>query len=209
MKKSNVAIFCRVSTKDQHNLRQINDLTDLANKQGWVIEEIITEYISGAKRNDQREGLNQILQLAAAGKIQKVVVTEISRIGRKVSEVINFIEQLAAFKVSIYIQNIGMETLLANGKENFMFKPILVTLAGFAEMERELLRERIKSGLQTAKRKGKTLGRPTGSAEQTDVLEKYPKVAKYLKQGFSIRKSAKLADVAPATVQKVKKALAA
>ena len=209
MEKSNVILFCRVSTNDQHNLRQINDLSALAKTQNWNIEEIISEYISGAKRNDQREGLNQVLQLAATGKIQKVVVTEISRIGRKVSEVIKFIEQLTAFGVSLYIQNIGMETLLPNGRENFMFKPILVTLAGFAEMERELLRERIKSGLETAKRKGKTLGRPTGSAEQTDVLEKYPNVTKYLKQGFSVRKAAKLSDVSPATVQKVKKALAA
>lgn len=209
MEKSNVVLFCRVSTNDQHNLRQINDLSTLANQQGWIIEEIITEYISGAKRNDQREELNKVLRMAAAGTIQKVVVTEISRIGRKVSEVIKIIEQLAAFKVSIYIQNIGMETLLPNGNENFMFKPILVTLAGFAEMERELLRERIKSGLETAKRKGVTLGRPEGSAEDIDVLEKYKPVVKYLKQDLSIRKVARLADVSPATVQKVKKAMMA
>jgi DNA invertase Pin-like site-specific DNA recombinase len=204
-----VALYCRVSTNDQHNLRQINDLSDLVKSQGWVIEEIITEYISGAKQNIEREGINQVLQLAAAGKIDKVVVTEISRLGRKVSQVIEIIEKMADYNVSIYIQNIGMETLLPNGKENIMFKPILVTLAGFAEMERELLRERIISGMKTAKRQGKNIGRPTGTAEQTDVLEKYPKVVKGLKLGLSIRGTADFANVSSPTVQKVKKAMMA
>jgi DNA invertase Pin-like site-specific DNA recombinase len=207
-----VAIFARVSTKDgrQDNGRQVNDLQTLCNTQGWTVAATVTETISGAKKNDQREGLQEVMRLAASGAISKVVVTEVSRLGRKVGEVIQTIEQLAALKVSIYIGNIGMETLLHDGKENFMFKPILVTLAGFAEMERELLRERILSGMETAKKKGKTFGRPTGSGESLDeVTTKYPVIVKHLKKGRSIRETAKLAGVAPATVQKVKKALAA
>jgi len=206
----NVALFTRVSTADQNTTRQLNDLRKTAEQQSWTITAEITETISGAKDNSEREGIAELLQLAAAGQIRKVVVTEVSRLGRKVSEVINLIEQLQAFGVSIFIANIGMETLLADGKVNFMFKPILVTLAGFAEMERELLKERIKSGMKAARKAGKRIGRPEGSSEQAaDVLDKYPLVVKQLQKGRSVREAAKLADVSPATVQKVKKAMLA
>ena len=119
------------------------------------------------------------------------------------------IEALAQAGVSIYVQNIGMETLLPDGKQNFMFKPILLTLIGFAEMERELMRERIKSGLATAVKKGKTLGRPEGTGESdTETLDKYPTITKAIRAGaLSVRKIAKLYDVSPNTVQKVKEAM--
>jgi len=202
-----VAIFARVSTTDQNTERQINDLRDLCANNGWTVSHIITEKISGAKSNTEREGVQQLFDLAQRRVIQKVVVTEISRIGRSVADGVQIIETLTAAGVSLYIQNIGMETLLAGGRVNFMFKPILLTLIGFAEMERELLRERIKSGLDTARRKGKKLGRPEGATETADdVLAKYPAVVRQIRSGLSVRKIAKLCDVSPNTVQKVKQA---
>ena len=99
-----------------------------------------------------------------------------------------------------------METLLSSGKENIVFKPILITLMGYAEMERELTRERILSGLDEARRKGKKLGRPKGSViDKTHLLEKHKKVVKELKTGMSIRKTAKICAVSVFTVQKVKR----
>jgi DNA invertase Pin-like site-specific DNA recombinase len=90
-----------------------------------------------------------------------------------------------------------------------MFKPILLTLVGFAEMERELLRERIRSGLETAKRAGKKLGRPSGIVQTTDdVLAKYPAVVRQLRSGQSVRNAAKICAVSPNTVQRVKMAMA-
>lgn len=203
------AIFARVSTADkQTTTRQVNDLRDLCAKQSWTVVATITEHVSGVKKNSEREGVQQLFDLAQRRGINKVVVTEISRIGRNVSESVQIIDQLTASGVSLYIQNIGMETLLADGKPNFMFKPILLTLVGFAEMERELLRERIRSGLETAKRKGKKLGRPTGITQTTDdVLAKYPAVVRQLRSGQSIRNVAKICDVSPNTVQRVKLAI--
>ena len=75
--------------------------------------------------------------------VDKILITEISRLGRRVNDAISITEYLTKNNVSLYIQNIGMETILDNGKPNFMFKPILVTLASFAEMERDLLSKRI------------------------------------------------------------------
>ena len=159
------------------------------------------------RRNSEREGLQQLFDLARRRKIRKVIITEVSRIGRNVSEGVQIIENLTAAGVSIYIQNIGMETLLPDGRTNFMFKPILLTLIGFAEMERELLRERICSGLETARKNGKTLGRPKGGETNDDVLQKYPGIVRELRSGLSVRKVAKICDVSPNTVQKVKQAL--
>jgi DNA invertase Pin-like site-specific DNA recombinase len=207
-----VAIFARVSTTDKQTTeRQVNDLRDLCTAQGWTIVATITEQVSGAKSNDDRAGLQQVFDLAQRRQISKVIITEVSRIGRNVSEGVQIIDRLTACGVSLYIQNIGMETLLADGRPNFMFKPILLTLVGFAEMERELLRERIRSGLETAKRKGKKLGRPTGVVESSgDVLAKYPAVVRQIRSGaLSVRQVAKICDVSPNTVQKVKQALAA
>ena len=204
----NVAIFTRVSTNDQTTDRQTNDLRDLCAKQGWTITHTITETVSGAKRATDRAGIQQLFNLAKSKTIKKVVITEVSRIGRNVAEGVQIIEALAQAGVSLYVGNIGMETLLPDGKQNFMFKPILLTLIGFAEMERELMRERIKSGLATAKKKGKTLGRPEGKESDTETLDKYPTVTKAVRAGaLSIRKIAKLYDVSPNTVQKVKEAM--
>ena len=203
-----VAIFARVSTTDRQTTdRQINDLRDLCAKQSWTVAETITEHVSGAKSNTDRAGIQELFALAQRRAVQKVVVTEISRIGRNVAESVQIIETLTAAGVSLYIQNIGMETLLADGRANFMFKPILLTLVGFAEMERELLRERIKSGLDTARRKGKKLGRPAGATETADdILAKYPAVVRNIRTGLSVRKIAKICDVSAGTVQKVKEA---
>lgn len=205
----NVAIFTRVSKHNQSTDRQINDLRDLCASQGWNVAHVITETVSGAKTASHRAGLVELFDLAKQRKIKKVVITEVSRMGRNVADGVQIIEALTAAGVSIYVQNIGMETLLPDGRTNFMFKPILLTLMGFAEMERELLRERVKSGLETARKKGKVLGRRIGSHEtDTEVLEKYPLVTKALRVGsLSVRKIAKLYDVSPNTVQKVKQAL--
>jgi DNA invertase Pin-like site-specific DNA recombinase len=207
-----VAIFARVSTNDgrQSNDRQTSELNKLCRQNKWQVVETITEDISGAKDREQRAGLTKLIKLAQSGRIDKIVISEISRLGRKVSDGIKVIEEITEANVSIYIQNIGMETLLSDGKPNYMFKPILLTLMGFAEMEREQLRARVKSGLENARRKGKTLGRPKGSTQsERDLLRKYSGLKRDLESGLSIRKAAKLHDVSPTTVQKVKLAMEA
>ena len=207
-----VAIFARVSTTDgrQCNDRQTSELNNLCAQNSWQVVETITEDISGAKDREQRKGLSKLVTLAQSGRIDKIVISEISRLGRKVSDGIKVIEEITEANVSIYIQNIGMETLLSDGSPNYMFKPILLTLMGFAEMEREQLRVRVKSGLENARRKGKTLGRPKGSTQSNkDLLRKYSGLKKDLESGLSLRKAAKLHDVSPTTAQKVKRAIGA
>jgi DNA invertase Pin-like site-specific DNA recombinase len=200
------AIFVRVSTHKQNSDRQISDLRRLADRNGWQIVEVVSEQISGATQNSGRAGVQRLLQLAAAGSIDKVLITEISRLGRKVSEVTTLIDQLTNYKISVYVENLGFETLNAGGAKNSMFMPVLTVMASFAEAERETLRERILSGMKEAAAKGRKAGRPAGSTGEA-LAAKYPKVVRLLKDGHSIRNAAAIAGISPATVQKLAKEL--
>ena len=203
-----VAIFARVSTDAQSTARQISDLQTLCQTNGWTVAHTITEQISGAAATTQRAGIQELFDIATRRQVKKVVITEVSRIGRNVSEAVAIIDQLTAAGVSLYIQNIGLETLLPDGKPNFMFKPILLTLVGFAEMERDLLRERIKSGQAQARKAGKQIGRPKGTTTTPDdLLAKYPAVVKHLRRGYSVRTAAAVCRVSAGTVQRVKHVL--
>ena len=209
--KIRAAIFVRVSTKYQDSARQVDDLKQLCQKQGWKVTTIITEKISGSAKNSQRSGLKRLMELADNNKVDKVVVSEVSRLGRNTREVLEIIEALSNRKISLYIQNHNLETLTPSGKVNSMAKFMLTLLAEFARMERETLIERTISGQRRAwEVEGKQKGRPTGSTEDNSkVLYKYPEVVRHLKAGKSLRDVSARCGVAINTVRKVKKAMAA
>ena len=197
-------IFVRVSKKEQDYQRQVEDLRAVAQSQAVQVVAEISEKISGAKRNQDREGIQQLLELSRRGAIQKVLVSEVSRLGRSTVEVLQIVEELTQLGVSIYVQNFGIETL-KNGKRNPVAQFMFTLLAEFARLERETLRERILSGMDEARRQGVTIGRPVGATEEKAVfLKKYAAVARQLRAGLSVRKTAKLCDVAINTVRKVK-----
>lgn len=207
-----VAIFARVSKSDgrQNTDRQINDLNDLAKNRGWQVVETITEQISGATKTAKRPEVQKLFALAEAKVFEKVIVTEISRLGRNVSESLNLLERLTKAGISTYVQNISAETLSPDGTENPSTKMIMTTLSAFAEMERGLLRERIISGLETARKKGVKLGRREGSTESDEtILARYPKAARAIRDGLSVRRAAKVGDVSNSTIQKLKRILEA
>ena len=197
-------IFVRVSKKEQDYQRQVEDLRAVAQSQAVQVVAEIAEKISGARRNQDREGIQQLLALSRQGAIQKVLVSEVSRLGRSTLEVLQIVEELTQLGVSIYVQNFGLETL-KNGKRNPVAQFMFTLLAEFARLERETLRERILSGMDEARRQGVTIGRPVGATEEKAVfLKKYAAVARQLRAGLSVRKTAKLCAVAINTVRKVK-----
>jgi DNA invertase Pin-like site-specific DNA recombinase len=214
----NAAIFTRVSKQSQDFQRQISDLQAFADMKGYNVVKTISEKISGAKNNTDRKGLTELMALAKAGKINRVLVSEVSRLGRKTSEVLKTVEDLKALGISVYIHNHQLETINANGSSNSMAQMFLTLLAEFARMERETLIERINSGLDEAKRKGVKLGRRAGTTKDNEtLLKENKKVVEHLRAGkYSIREIAILCanpttkkPISTATVQKVKKALAA
>ncbi|SDY83116.1 recombinase family protein [Hymenobacter psychrophilus] len=161
-------IFVRVSKKEQDYQRQVEDLRAVAQSQAVQVVAEIAEKISGAKRNQDREGIQQLLELSRRGAIQKVLVSEVSCLGHSTVEVLQIVEELTQLSVSIYVQNFGIETL-KNGKRNPVAQFMFTLLAEFARLERETLRERILSGMDEARRQGVTIGRPVGAKEDKAV----------------------------------------
>ncbi len=197
-------IFVRVSKREQDYQRQIEDLRVVAQTQSLRIVAEIAEKVSGAKYNRERDGLRELMTMARNNEINKVLVQEVSRLGRSTVEVLNVLEELTKLQISVYVQNFGIETL-KNGRRNPIAQFMFTLLAEFARLERETLRERILSGMDEARRKGKHLGRPDGSTEDKEAfLKKYPSVVRNLRFGISARKTAKICDTSINTVRKVK-----
>lgn len=200
-----VAILVRVSTSKQETDRQVSDLGAFAESKGYELVETCKERVSGAASEDQRHGLRRVEELARSGAIEKVLVHEVSRLARKNSIAHAFVETLEELGVSLYWHQQGIETLLPNGKRNPAAAIMFALLAEMARAERETLSARIKSGLKEARRKGKTLGRPKGSEmSNSDFLGKHKDVCRLLRQGHSIRNTAKIAGKGVSTVQRVK-----
>lgn len=201
-----VAIVVRVSTSKQETDRQVTELEALAKSKGWAVVEVCKETVSGSANIEDRPALQRVLQLAAAGSIKKVLVHEVSRVARRPSVALTFVEMLEAHCVSLYWHAQAIETLLPNCKRNPAAAIMLALLSEMARAEKETLVDRIKSGLDEARRKGRKLGRPVGTrmTEQA-FLRKHSDIVKLLKAGQSVRHAAKIAGKAPSTVWQVKK----
>ncbi|WP_395740336.1 recombinase family protein [Prosthecobacter sp.] len=204
------AILVRVSTNKQETQRQKHELSAVPEAKGWEMVEVCEETVSGSADRDERPGLARIEELARAGKIKKVLVHEISRVARRPSVARSFVESLEQCGVSVYWHAHSIETLMASGKRNPAAAIMLALLAEMTRAEKETLVERIKSGLDEARRKGVKLGRPEGTTlEAKELVAKHPDIARALKAGQSVRNAAKITGKGASTVQPVKAALAA
>lgn len=207
-KQTPVAILVRVSTQRQETDRQISDLTAYADSKNYELVAVLTETISGKAGEEERHGLQQAIDLAREGKIKKVLVHEVSRIARRNSIAHKFVETLEEHKVSLYWHSQRIETLLPSGKRNPAASIMMAVMAEMARNEVEVLRERILSGLDEARRKGVRLGRKPGSKIQPqDLVKKHADVVRLLRQGQSIRHTAKIAGHAVSTIQRIKEAM--
>jgi DNA invertase Pin-like site-specific DNA recombinase len=146
-----VAIFARVSTDHQSYERQIADLTQYAKSRNLEVIEIITEKISGAKDNSEREGIIQLRALANQGKFDRILVTELSRLGRNAYQVATLIHEFTELGISIIVQSLGVETLSDEGKANPLIDLLIAVVNQFSSMERTFLIDRINSGLDRAR----------------------------------------------------------
>ncbi|UUW11318.1 recombinase family protein [Flavobacterium plurextorum] len=204
--KTPVAIFGRVSLDSMDFQRQINDLKKVADKFDYEVVSIITEKISGAKSNQERLGIQKLLEEAKQGKFKKVLCTEISRLGRSNTQTLCLLDELHHLGISIYFQDLNSETLNENGEVSFQTEILTNLLSLFSKNERQTLISRIRSGMQQARANNIHCGRPKNSHEEKKIfLSKYPKVITGLKRGYSIRECVKLYDVSLGTVAKVKK----
>jgi DNA invertase Pin-like site-specific DNA recombinase len=204
-----VVILVRVSTVKQETCRQVAELQAYAERQRYHVVEVCEETVSGRADDRQRHALRHVEELARSGKIQKVLVHEISRLARKNSVVHRFVESLEELGVSLYWHAQGIETLLPDGKRNPAAGIMLALLAEIARTEVETLRARINSGLAEARRKGVTLGRPKGTTMSRDAfLATHRDVLRQIRAGQSVRNAAKITGKSVSTVQRVRRELA-
>jgi DNA invertase Pin-like site-specific DNA recombinase len=209
--KNRVCLFLRVSTtKHQDFQYQGHELETYCKEKGYIITHTIATKVSGAKRNEERADIMELLDAAKAGRFDKVVVTELSRLGRRAIDLKNTISNLHKMGVSIVFKNLGGLESLVDGTESLATKIIIAIYGELAESEREMLSMRVKSGMVNAKEKlGKHIGRPRDTKEsQEQLLKKYPRLIESLQDGLSIRKAERLHNVSRGTVIKVKRLLA-
>jgi DNA invertase Pin-like site-specific DNA recombinase len=150
-----VAIYCRVSTagKGQSNDMQILELKEHIERRGWQLAgEYVDAGISGSK--ERRPQLDAPMADAGRRKFDCVLVYRYDRFARSLRHLVNALEQFRALGIDFVSLHEGVDTSTPNGRLVFGI------FASIAEFERELIRDRVKSGLRNARAKGKTLGRP-------------------------------------------------
>jgi DNA invertase Pin-like site-specific DNA recombinase len=207
-------IFARTSKKTQNVERQISDLLDVAKKENYDVIKIIEEKISGSVKNEKRKGISELLSFIETQRADIILTTEVSRLGRSPFETHKIVEALTQKNIPIYFHSYRITTLIANEKGELKRNPLAMILfhilSEFAYVEKEVLIERINSGLDEARRNGKKLGRKSGSTEnRNDYLRKYSKLIPDIKAGISLKKCMKIHAVSKNTVIKIKKMLAA
>jgi putative DNA-invertase from lambdoid prophage Rac len=172
------AIYCRVSSADQSCARQERDLKALAKKAGYRIIGVWKETASGAK--DDRQQRQEVLALAQARKIDVILVTELTRWGRSMLDLLHTLRDLQSWNISLVAQT-GLQLDLRSAQG----KLIASLMAALAEFERDLLRERVRSGVAAAKKRGVKFGRQRG---HRPTAERYAdKVLHFVGAGQSYR----------------------
>jgi putative DNA-invertase from lambdoid prophage Rac len=150
------ALYARVSTHDQQTLPlQIRAMREYAAKRGWRIVAQIKEVGSGASQRELRQAL---LAVARRREVDVVLVWRLDRWGRSVADLVSTLQELQHLGVGFVSLTEALDLTTPAGRA------MAGLLAVFAEFEREILRERVRAGLNHARQQGKRLGRPPSAA---------------------------------------------
>ena len=210
------AIYARVSSigDRQSTTRQVEDLKSVSERNGFELQEdsIFEEHISGAKKNKERVVLNECLEYCITNDIDVLLISELSRLGRNVDEVLANVRYCKEHHLNIYFQKENIYIFDSDGKENPFLTIMIAVLGTCAQLERENIKFRLDSGRKQyvdkcMKETGKSgLGRKVGYRKSKEEKQKqYKEVLKLLKAGYPIRKVVVLTSVSESTVVRLKK----
>ena len=203
MKK--VVIYTRVSTQGQEYERQLAELRDYAARMNYEVVEEFSEKVSGAKRVEEREALMSLLSYVEAHKVDKVLIYECSRLSRRAIDFLTVIEHLSSLKVSVYILQNGLETLMEDGSVNPIASLVLGILGQFNSMERSLIRSRMESGYKHYRQQGGQVGRKVGyKKSDDDMRQQYSKEIQLLRKGLSLRNIQSITSTSVNTLRTLK-----
>lgn len=204
-----VVILARVSTDRQEYERQITELAEHCRKMGWEVVRIFANKVSGAKSNEEREEIQELIEFVKTHQIQRVICLEISRMGRNTLEALKVIQLLNEHKVSLYVKNYNLETLNSEGKVNPVASLICTILLEIAQMERLTIKERIASGrkqyIEKCRREGIKMGRPgTYRKSMEEYKKQYQKEISLIRKGLSLANISAITGTSINTIRKVR-----
>lgn len=189
-----VVLYCRVSTDRQTTANQEAALREVAAKAGWEVVEVYVDHgISGAKGREGRPAFDAMCKDAVRRKFDMVAAWSVDRLGRSMKDLVNFLSELEAAGVDLFLHQQGLDTTTPMGKAMFHMAGL------FAQMERSLIRERVNAGLARAKAQGKQLGRKRIAAKVEKAIR-----ADLEAGGAGVQKLAKRHGVGTGTVQRIK-----
>ena len=204
MEKVKAVIYARVSTQGQDYDRQLAELKQYADRMGYDIVKTFSEKISGAKKVEERQAMTELQNYVEVNKVDKVLIYECSRLSRRAVDFLSIIEIFNEKKISLYIHQNGLETLLPNGEINPIATLVLGILAQFNSMERSLIRSRMESGYNNFRNNGGIVGRKTGYRKTSEQMkEEYAEEIRLLKKGYSLRNISKITHTSVNTLRKL------
>jgi DNA invertase Pin-like site-specific DNA recombinase len=169
-----VAIYLRVSTDRQKTDSQAVELREYCARRGWTSVCEFSDTASGAKCS--REGLDKLMREVRRGRIDVIVAYKLDRLGRSLAHLAQLIGEMASHRTALVIPAQGIDTSASNPASQLQ----LNILMAVAEFEREIIRERVNSGLRAAKARGAILGRPS------TLQAHLPRVRALLQSGANI-----------------------
>lgn len=157
------AIYARVSTRNGQNPdMQLGELRDYCQRRGWEIAgEYVDNGVSGAK--EQRPALDRLLAECRRRRVDAVVVYRYDRFARSLRQLVNALEEFRSLGVDFVSLHEGVDTSTANGRLVFGI------FASIAEFERELIRDRVRSGIAAARARGRCPGRPRAVVDNARI----------------------------------------
>lgn len=164
--KKRVAIYCRVSTADQHPETQLYDLREMAKQRGYEVVHEYVDTISGAK--SKRPGLDQLMADARRNRFGIVLVAAFDRVARSVRHFLEVLDELN----HLGIEFISMRENIDTGGP--LGRAIVVIVGAIAELERSLIVERVKAGMRRAKLEGRRIGRVPLNIDRQEVGTRPP-----------------------------------
>ena len=203
--KTRVVIYARVSTSSQDYTRQITELRNYAWKQNYQIVKEFSEKISGGKKIEERAAIKELLDFVKSNKVEKVLVYECSRLSRRQLDFLSIIEQLTEARVSLYILQNGLETLLPDGRPNPIANLCFGIIAEFNNLEKHLIRARMASGYEHHRASGGRVGRKEGYRKSEDEYRTtYDREIALLSKGNTLKDVRAITGTSINTLRKLK-----
>ena len=203
--RTKVVIYARVSTSTQDYTRQITELRNYAWKQNYKIVKEFSEKISGGKKIEERAAIKELLDFVKSNEVEKVLVYECSRLSRRQLDFLYIIEQLTEARVSLYILQNGLETLLPDGKPNPIANLCFGIIAEFNNLEKHLIRARMASGYEHHRASGGRVGRKEGYRKsEEDYRTTYDREITLLQKGNTLADVRAITGTSINTLRKLK-----